>query len=545
MRKLSKRGKGTIIALLVIIVLGISAGVAGYVFYLFDKTQSSITVEAGTTVYATDFIKHNVQEISFTDGSDKIETNTCVSMKVSVTADNFSRDCVLNVVDTTFPTADPKPMVLMAGDTCEAKDLVENVVDETPVTIDFAESVDWSAYGLREVPVKITDEGNNTTIINSTLNISKVDLASPYAIEAGSYMPDPRIFLVTDGECEYRQSGWDFVDSAHCGIYPVFLLVDGEEVQVKVEIVDSIEPRFEVQDLNDYIGHDLDPAKFVTSCVDATDVTYSYKTEPDMTLENQTVTIVGTDEGGNTYEVSANLALVPDVEPPTILGTGNLGVQVGGTVSYRSGVSVVDNCDEDLEVQIDNSAVDLNVEGSYPVIYTATDHSGNVATVTTTVNVLPEGVEVITIDELYALADEILAGIITDDMSQYDKAHAIFTWVRSNIMWSEHSIKEDWVEAAYEGFTDKRGDCYTFASTSKALLTRAGIPNIDIKRNSTLSKHFWNLIDCGDGWYHYDATPRNDKTVIFYWSESMLQGDEAVRRSHVYDKTLYPTVNWQ
>ena len=143
----------------------------------------------------------------------------------------------------------------------------------------------------KDIPTNLVftgnDEGNNTTIVYSTLNISKVDLAAPYAIEAGSYMPDASTFLVADGVCEYRQSGWDFVDSAHCGIYPVFLLVDGDEVAIEVEIVDSIEPRFEVQDMNDYIGHQLDPAKFVTDCVDATDVTYTYKTEPDFTKEEQ------------------------------------------------------------------------------------------------------------------------------------------------------------------------------------------------------------------------------------------------------------------
>ena len=68
---------------------------------------------------------------------------------------------------------------------------------------------------------------------------------------------------------------------------------------------------------------------------------------------------------------------------------------------------------------------------------------------------------------------------------------------------------------------------------------------MDIWRNSTTSSHYWNLVDTGDGWYHFDATPRADKTIIFMWSETQLVENEAVRRSHVYDHALFPTVNAQ
>ena len=54
---------------------------------------------------------------------------------------------------------------------------------------------------------------------------------------------------------------------------------------------------------------------------------------------------------------------------------------------------------------------------------------------------------------------------------------------------------------------------------------------------------YWNLVDTGEGWYHFDATPRADKTIVFMWSENQLLADEAVRRSHVYDHSLFPTVN--
>ena len=36
-------------------------------------------------------------------------------------------------------------------------------------------------------------------------------------------------------------------------------------------------------------------------------------------------------------------------------------------------------------------------------------------------------------EEVYAMADKILESILTEDMSEYDKAYAIYKWTRDNI----------------------------------------------------------------------------------------------------------------
>ena len=57
---------------------------------------------------------------------------------------------------------------------------------------------------------------------------------------------------------------------------------------------------------------------------------------------------------------------------------------------------------------------------------------------------------------------------------------------------------------------------------SKALLTRAGIENIDLK--ATKHKHYWNFVKVEEGWYHFDTTPRWDhpnlclRTCLLYTS---------------------------
>ena len=93
----------------------------------------------------------------------------------------------------------------------------------------------------------------------------------------------------------------------------------------------------------------------------------------------------------------------------------------------------------------------------------------------------------------------------------------------------------------YDG---EEGDCYAYACTAKALLTRAGIPNLDIRRIPTSFEHYWNLVDVGEGWYHFDTTPRPDHPTIFLWTDAELMEYNAEHYGAFdYDPALYPEIN--
>ena len=144
-----------------------------------------------------------------------------------------------------------------------------------------------------------------------------------------------------------------------------------------------------------------------------------------------------------------------------------------------------------------------------------------------------------------AMADEVLAGITNDSMSLEEKARAIYSWVRGNLRYVNRSEKGDWVKAAYDGFRRKSGDCYTYYSVSLALLSRAGIPSIEVVRLD--GHHWWNLINCGDGWYHFDTTPRSaggtfclltDQELLDYSNRHVTSG--MPYGSHGFDRSIYP-----
>ena len=78
-----------------------------------------------------------------------------------------------------------------------------------------------------------------------------------------------------------------------------------------------------------------------------------------------------------------------DLTPPTITlnGSNIINLKIGS--KYQElGANAIDNKDGLIDIKIDNSKVKTDIEGKYNVIYTATDSSGNKATVLRIVNVI-------------------------------------------------------------------------------------------------------------------------------------------------------------
>ena len=245
---------------------------------------------------------------------------------------------------------------------------------------------------------------------------------------------------------------------------------------------------------------------------------------------------------GNTPLASDTPAPVEDTQPPEITGTKDLTVAVGESLSYRTGVTVTDDVDESVQLQVDSSGVNLSEPGEYQAVYWAEDSAGNRAEVTVKVtvvetvtvededggeteDVVEAGGKEITLDAVNELADEILAEITTSGMSQREKALAIYNYVHNHIKYVGTSDKSSWLVGAYVGFTRGSGDCYNYFACSKALLTRAGIPNVDLTRVGGNSRHYWQLVDVGNGYYHFDACPHPNSYPLY----SFLLTEEQVK----------------
>ena len=198
---------------------------------------------------------------------------------------------------------------------------------------------------------------------------------------------------------------------------------------------------------------------------------------------------------------------IPDMTAPVIEGTSDKSIYVGETNSYKKDVTVSDDMDAEVDLVIDTSGVLLDTPGEYTVTYTATDDAGNVTSETITVTVKEMSDKEKAADRL---ADELIDKLVTEDMSKWDTCYALWYWCQTQIRSSNsHGDRSSIYAGAYEGLNDRCGDCYAYYATFTLLLEKCDIETIVINRtrNST-SKHWWNLVNLGDGWYHCDPSPR-------------------------------------
>ena len=212
-----------------------------------------------------------------------------------------------------------------------------------------------------------------------------------------------------------------------------------------------------------------------------------------------------------------------DETPPSISareGTTVIGY-LGESPTYKKYVVVTDDKDEEPELAINSSRVDINTEGSYQVLYQARDKAGNKSKpLTITYVVKSKQYSEAKLMEL--IADKAKQLGISSSMSKQKQVEAIFDYVHNLFRYSDDSNipnidrskwKSDWVEEAIRTITDEAGDCYSYYSLSKAFFEYFDIENIGIMRdpNSSLEgTHYWSIVNIGengnDKWYYYDAT---------------------------------------
>ena len=143
------------------------------------------------------------------------------------------------------------------------------------------------------------------------------------------------------------------------------------------------------------------------------------------------------------------------------------------------------------------------------------------------------------------LVQEAIDSIITSGMTKREQAKAVWDFTKGGIRYTGSSDKSDWQAGAYEGLSTRKGDCFTYYAVSRALLTALGIDNLEVQRVGGPTSHYWNLVNCGDGWYHFDATPRSSSMP--YFVSFMFTDEEAAdytaragRSYYSFDGTLYP-----
>lgn len=537
-RKHNKQRKSLILPALLASAVLVVLVVVGRQVYADSKVYKVCRVEAGVSVSPSDFMKNGDEKAVFAMDSEPFNIAQPGKYHIKVKSGSMTYSSTLIIQDTIAPKAQATQAIVEVGKPCEAEKLVKNIEDATLVTVSYVAEPDFTKVGVQPVKVVLTDRGNNQTVVESELMVSMV--AASVTVEAGGNPPDLASFVNGAANADFITPVRVY-DYTKVGDHRVSISVDGQTYISILRIVDTVPPEATVQDLESFALLPIEAEEFVTEIEDVTEVKVTYGEEPDWTrIGTQEVEIILTDSGNNRTVKSAKLTLKQDTEPPSIQGAVDLKAFVGDSVSYRKNVSVTDNCPE-CELSVDTSSVDLNTAGVYSVVYTARDLAGNATSVTVNLTVAAREYS---LDSVNALADQVLEKIIKPGMTDLEKVRAIYDYNMGHIGYINDSEKDDYVKAAYQGLSEGRGDCFVYASTAKVLLTRAGITNMDIEKIPAATLHYWNLVDIGEGWYHFDTTPRKDHPTIFMWTdEQLMDYSEKHNKSHNYDHSLYPEVN--
>ena len=371
------------------------------------------------------------------------------------------------------------------------------------------------------------------------------DVKSDVQWEAGNGIPAAAVFLEKQKVKATILTNLKSLDLSIPGSYPVEIQIGTKTYESTLQVVDTVPPKGTPVNQQGGVNGRLEAEAFVTDIEDKTPVTVSYASEPDFSRGGtQTVTIVLTDAGGNETKLTAELTLVEDFEPPVINGVEDQTVTVGGTIAYKKGITVTDNIDTEVTLEVDSSQVNLQEPGVYTVTYTATDSAGNTATATAQITVEEKKAALTGQEaELAELAAQVLDSITNSSMTKKEIALAIYEWCNTRITYTNSSDKSDWVAEAVNGLNIHAGDCFTYFSVAKALLTQTDIPNIDVLKSDTShSSHFWSLVDVGEGWYHFDTTPRKGEGDYFFLvtDEQLETYSRSHSNSHIFDHSLYP-----
>ena len=526
--------------LICIIGLGIILGIGCFfAIQYFFGVYTELIVEAGSTVEAPMFVKKGNMQAYFKE-EPKIDMTKPGRYEVKIHSGIFTFKSTLVVKDTIAPIVELKEVSAYYGEKVTPEQFIESIEEATAYTVSFKQKPDLEMFKPQQVSIIVKDAGENVTEKTTVLQV--IPCKEEETIEAGDEFPTIETFLLTEEEAEWV-TDVSTLDLNTVERYELQVKI-GENVFVTyLNVTDTQKPHITWKNVESYQGVDVDAQAFAEGVMDNTKVTFSYEETPDFSeLGEHQVEIIAKDEGDNEVRNQVTLTILEDTEPPVIKGAQDTIVFIGDAFSYRQGIAVVDNSGVEIPLQIQADSVRLDTEGTYEVEYSATDYAGNTTSQTIQLTVKKREYS---LEQVNELADKVLEKILTEDMTSYEKVQKIYYWVRQNIGYISHSDKEDYVKAAYEGFTKHQGDCYVYFAVSKVLLTQAGIDNRDIEKIPKKTSHYWNLVNIGDGWYHFDTTPRHSGgEFLMLTNDQLMAYSERHYGSHAYDKDLYADVEW-
>ena len=511
--------------------------------FKYNDINRKVIIEAGMELPGANmFLKDNTKQASYVTDTTKINLNETGIHDITIESNGVKYKVKLEVRDTIAPSAELKTVDLYEGRSVDPQEFIKKINDGTNVTVSYKTTPDFSKTGNQDVFLLLQDSAGNKTELTGKLRISKVK--EIVKVDMVKKELNVEAFLKEKSDLSSASLVEPLTIPDKMGVYPAKIKIGDVVYDSNIQVTDMVPPKATAVNQTVWQNDKIEASMFVTDITDITNVVASYVQEPDFSKPgDQTVQIRLTDEGNNETMIEAVLTVIQDTEPPAIYGVKDNTIYINTPVSFKKDVYVYDNRDGEIDFTVDSSQVNQNKPGTYKVIYIATDSSGNTSTKEAMYTVKEPTV---TMEELERLADEILAKITTPDMTLREKAWEIYQYVNKHLTYTNYSDKTDWMKEAYNGIVNGVGDCFTYFSMSELLLNRIGIKTLRVERLTKPgeNRHFWHLVNYGEGWYHFDACIHRPPLVSFMLTDAELDAYSArVGKDNYYyrfDKSNYP-----
>lgn len=483
-------GKVTIISAAVILLAAITLGVWWYLQPKF----TDVTVELGSPCPAlTTFLTDKAVEdwAGFVTAPEGLDMTAIGQHAVEFSHLGRKETVKLTIVDTVAPQVEFKNIAVTVDDPITAEMFVASAQDLSPVTVTFlAAPGERSGYDDQTVTVAVTDAGGNQ--VTGDCTISYTWLKESLTVELGTQIAVEDLLLNPQkGGHLIDEEALELLNNSPAGEYTVESTDGGKTCVCKVTIADTVAPQLEAQSLVVEQGVPLSKESFVVSLSDISqNVTLTLEGNlSTAACGNFPLKLTATDPSGNATTVELTLTVVYDATAPVFKGMAEMNAPKNSEPDYTAGVSATDNRDGEVEFTVDASRVNMAEAGTYYVVYTATDKSGNKATYRRKLVVPHDSAD-------------------TDALVAYHAARcgtsvlSIRNYITGNIMYNTSWGGDDPV---WYGFTNRAGNCYVHALCLQRLLAYHGYQTQLIW--VTDQSHYWLIVFVDGGWKHIDATP--------------------------------------
>jgi hypothetical protein len=153
--------------------------IISYNFFFYKPLKNIVKIEIGEKIpEAMSFLKDDTQSASFITDIDTINTNSLGQHTIEIKVGLFTKKTLLEIVDTIPPKGQGVNHEIWYDVTLPIEAFVTGIDDQTNVTLEYIISPDFSSFDKQNIKIRLIDEGNNITQVDSQLTI-KNDTEAP------------------------------------------------------------------------------------------------------------------------------------------------------------------------------------------------------------------------------------------------------------------------------------------------------------------------------------------------------------------------------